>query len=80
MFKAHRGIHFTTWFHWNSQEFEMGTKGWKEELTAQRNGERDREFRGVSPERRAGLCTGSPEDSHRGGEIASEGGNRPRQR
>jgi hypothetical protein len=57
-------------------------RGGRGELTAQRNGERerDREFRGVSPERRVGLCTGSPEDRRRGGEIADEGGNRQRQR
>jgi hypothetical protein len=39
--------------------------------------ERDKE---VSPERRAGLSTGSPEDHRWGGEIAGEGGNRLRQR
>jgi hypothetical protein len=38
---------------------------------------RDRE---VSPERRAGLSTGSPEDRRRGGEVAGEGGDRQRQR
>jgi hypothetical protein len=57
-------------------------RGGRGELTTQRNGERerDREFRGVSLERRAGLCTGSPEDRCRGGEITGEGGNRQRQR
>jgi hypothetical protein len=68
MFKAHKGIHFTTWFYRNSQEFEMGTKGWKRGAHCPekwKERERDREFRGVSPERRAGLSTGSPEDRRR---------------
>jgi hypothetical protein len=39
--------------------------------------ERDKE---VSPERGAGLSTGSPEDPRLGGEIAGEGGNCLRQR
>jgi hypothetical protein len=45
-----------------------------------KNRERDMGTRGVSPEKRVGLSTGSPEDHHRGGEIAGEGGNRQRQR
>jgi hypothetical protein len=32
MFKAHRGTHFTTWFHWNSQGFEICTRGGKKSL------------------------------------------------
>jgi hypothetical protein len=56
MFKAHRGTHFTTWFHWNSQEFEMGTKGWKRGLhwwqELREKGEREREKRILTREGR----------------------------
>jgi hypothetical protein len=83
MFKAHRGTHTTTWFHRISQEFEIDTQGWKRGAHCpEKWRERERECRGVSPERRAGLGTGSPEDRRRGGEIAGEGGDcqRPRER
>jgi hypothetical protein len=32
MFKAYRGTHFTTWFHWNSQGFEICARGGKKSL------------------------------------------------
>jgi hypothetical protein len=71
MFKADRETHFTTWFHWNSKEFLMGTKGWKRGLhwwqeLREKGGKRER--RGYSPDRE-----GEKHLDAAGEEIAGEG-------
>jgi hypothetical protein len=83
MFKAHRDTHTTTWFHRNSQRFEICAKGGKKghhwaESERREGGGGEGTAAHQREKGRAG--TVSPEDRRRGGEIAGEGGNRLRPR